>query len=468
MIQLRRLKRTPLAFVLFIFALGLVSTEAWSQTKRIRPAAEHIIVKCRKLIDPAKGTSIDQAFIEINNGKILRIGKSAELGAAPVSDVKIIDAADKFVIPGLIDTHGHLFGGVTARSTTADMLPAFYLAAGVTTVRTPGSMEPEGDMGLRYRIDSGRFLGPRYFLSGPYIEADPVTVAWMNPVKTPEEVRLNIEQWIARGATSVKLYAAMSGDLLKTAIDFGHAHGVKVIAHIGAVTYREAIMAGIDELFHGILAMPDIEPPGLNKLPPLDRYNWYPGLDLGNSPARDLLKLAARSRVVMTPTADVIEPLDPVKNDLEGQKKYYTPDALALLEKRLAKPIFPNGAVIMEKNKQFIKMAFDEGCILSTGTDRVDFGLLPGYSLWREMEIFAEAGLKPMDVLKAATFNGAFAIGRSDMLGALQEGYLADFVILDADPLVNVSNVRHVFRVVKDGVVYEPETLLKPLVGKFH
>ncbi len=119
-------------------------------------------------------------------------------------------------------------------------------------------------------------------------------------------------------------------------------------------------------------------------------------------------------------------------------------------------------------NKKFIKLALDAGCILTIGTDQVGFGLLPGYSLWREMEIFAEAGINPMNILKAATINGAFAIGRSDLLGSLEGGKLADFVVLEANPLEKISHVRKVFRVIKDGIIYEPETLLKPLEGKYH
>jgi imidazolonepropionase-like amidohydrolase len=120
----------------------------------------------------------------------------------------------------------------------------------------------------------------------------------------------------------------------------------------------------------------------------------------------------------------------------------------------------------VKKNKEFIRSAYDAGCLLSTGTDYVVLTMLPGWSLWREMEIFAEAGLPPMAVLKAATWNGAYAIGRTDQLGSVEAGKLADFVVLDANPLDNISNVRRVHRVVKGGVVYDPEQLLKPLLGK--
>jgi imidazolonepropionase-like amidohydrolase len=120
----------------------------------------------------------------------------------------------------------------------------------------------------------------------------------------------------------------------------------------------------------------------------------------------------------------------------------------------------------LRKNKEFIRRAYDAGCLLSTGTDYVVLTMLPGWSLWREMEIFAEAGLPPMDVLKAATWTGAYAIGRTDQLGTVEPGKCADFVVLSANPLENISNVRQVHRVVKAGIVYDREQLLKPLVGK--
>ena len=125
---------------------------------------------------------------------------------------------------------------------------------------------------------------------------------------------------------------------------------------------------------------------------------------------------------------------------------------------------------VRERADAFVasRMAHEAGCILTTGTDQVGFGMLPGYSLWREMEIFAEAGLAPMEVLKAATCNGAYALGRSDLLGSLENGKLADFVVLDADPLANISNVRRVHRVVKGGILYMPQDHLKPLIGKYH
>jgi hypothetical protein len=189
-------------------------------------------------------------------------------------------------------------------------------------------------------------------------------------------------------------------------------------------------------------------------------------LDLERPEIREVFSMAARARVVLTPTAVVADPIDLKSPYMLEQKKYYTPEAWAGLEKFAARNIF--GPADIKKNLQFIKMAHDAGCILTTGTDLVLLNMVPGYSLWREMDLFAEAGLKPMDVLKSATINGAYAIGRRDLLGSVEPGKLADFVILNANPLEDLHNVRTVHRVVKGGVVYNPEELLKPLVGKVY
>ena len=106
--------------------------------------------------------------------------------------------------------------------------------------------------------------------------------------------------------------------------------------------------------------------------------------------------------------------------------------------------------------------------MLSTGTDETGLQMLPAFSLYREMEIFSEAGLKPMEILKTATYNGAFAIGRTDLFGSLETGKAADFVVLNANPLENISNVRQVFRVAKNGTIYVPEEVTKSINGRIH
>jgi enamidase len=449
-----------------------LALSAGAQTKRIKPPAEHLIFKCKALINPATGTTLENAFIETNGGRILRIGKAAELTAS--EGAKVVDYGDKYVIPGLIDTHGHLYGGITVRYTTSPLFPIFFMAAGVTSIGDPGSMDPGGDLAMRNRIDSGLYTGPRYFLAGEYLEMAPVTVGWMNPLATPEEARLKVDRWAAEGISAIKIYANMSGDVMQAAIDEAHEHGLRVWAHIGAVTYKQAMAMGVDQLFHGALAMPDTRPPGITQKNFSAWADSTGTLDLSNPEILDVLRQAAAHKVVLTPTVVVLDALLPGTMELhhmEEQKKYYAPQAWdKLVEYSHQFPGFKEEQVRsnVAKNIEFVRRAHDAGCILSTGTDLVVPAILPGFSLWREMELFSAGGLSPMEVLKAATVNGAYALGRSDQLGTVEAGKLADFVVLSRNPLEDINNVRSVSRVVKGGVIYDPQELLKPLEGKVY
>ena len=445
-----------------LVALGGI-TAAHAQTKRIKPRAEALLVKCKLLINPVNGSALENAAIQVNNGKIMKVGRAAEFGTLP--GYRVVDYSDKYVIPGLIDTHAHMYGGIQFRITTNENGPMLLLASGVTTACGPGSMDPGGDLAMRRRIDTGFWEGPRYFLAGEYLEMDPVTVRWMNPLFTPEEARLKIDYWAAQGATAIKMYARMSGEIMRASAEHAHEQGLRVFAHVGATEWKDAIEMGVDELFHGVLALPEGMPKGSDDAPG-NRDEAIARMDLNQPQIREALRLAAERKVVLSPTAVVREPIDMQKQRMEDQKRFFVPSTWEVIEKMAKQPPSPAVLGVMAKQHEFIKAADQAGCILATGTDYVVWRLLPGYSLWREMELFAEAGLPPMKVLKAATWAGAYAIGRTDQLGSIEPGKLADFVALNANPLDNISNVRSVYRVVKGGVIYDPQELLKSREGK--
>lgn len=457
--------RCRLISSLAVIAAICIVAPTFGQTKRIKPDAGHLVFRCKALIDPVTGTIVSHAIIETNGGRILRVGKAGDFPIA--ADAQVMDYGDKYAIPGLIDTHGHLYGGVTERLTTSPFPPPFYLAAGVTSVGAPGSMDPGGDLAMRNRIDSGLYPGPRYFLAGEYFEMSPVTVRWMNPVSTPEEARIKVDYWAAQGVAQIKLYANMKGDVMQATIDEAHEHGLRVVAHMGATSFKQAMDMGVDELFHGVLAMTDSS---TQRGGDLSHWTDVVGnIDLAEPSIQAMLRQAAEERVVMTPTIAVLEINQGgymEKHHMQEQRKYFTAPAWEKIEEYARQPPDPKFQKAIQNNIVFTRMAHDAGCILSTGTDYTIFTMLPGFSLWREMELFGEAGLKPMDILKAATVNGAYSLGRSDQIGSIESGKLADFVFLNADPIENISNVRSVYRVVKGGVVYDPQEVLKPFEGK--
>jgi imidazolonepropionase-like amidohydrolase len=290
------LLRLVQAFVSLTIVLFLAGADA--PTKRIKPIAEHVFFRCKLLINPSSGHAIADALIETNGGKILRVGKQS--GFSLPADAKIVDFGDKYVIPGLVDTHGHLYARTHLKSRrwekTDARLPVFYLAAGVTAIGDPGSMDGEGDIALRNRIDSGQLPGPRYFLAGEYIDMPPLMIGWMKPVKTAEEARAKVDQWAVRGASAIKIYADAQGEVLQAAIDEAHEHSMRVWAHVGAVTFQQAMDMGVDQLFHGALVMPDTRRPGITQSKWAEWVKETAALDLGHPRVQTLFHTALRER----------------------------------------------------------------------------------------------------------------------------------------------------------------------------
>ena len=433
-------------------------------------------VKAKLAINPATNLTIENAIIEVSGGKIIAVGKAKDVSIP--AEAKVFDYSDKYVIPGLIDTHAHLYTNLIFGHSTNEALPILFLANGVTSILSPGSGNPEGDIALKNRIDSGRAVGSRLFLAGEYLDMEPLRVPWMEPIRTPEEAKAKLDFWISRGASAVKVYTGMKGDLFRAVIHYAHQRGVKVNGHLEDTTWLEAIEMGIDVLHHGIYSFPEIMPKdippqtiGMVNFAPPEYDKYYQAIldtDLQSPKIRAVFNAAAKARVVFVPTVVALEPPDAGKDRMTEQQPFYAPNAWKKVEGRCNADKRKYALLLTQKNVEFVRDAHKAGVMLATGTDLTNLQILPGWGLFREMEIFAEAGLKPMEILKAATYNGAWAIGRTDMIGSLETGKMADFVVLNANPLDNISNVRTVFRVVKGGAIYTPDEILKSVKGRIH
>ncbi|MGI8745629.1 MAG: amidohydrolase family protein [Bryobacteraceae bacterium] len=440
-----------------------------------QPTSATVVYKVRKLIDPASGKVVENASIVVAGGRILDVSNASS--ATVPAGAKVDDFGDRYIIPGLIDTHGHLYSNLINGHSSNEALPRLWLAGGVTSVLAPGSFNPEGDIAIRNRIDSGALPGSRFFLAGEYLQMSPPETG-MAPIRTPAEAKLRIELWASRGISAVKLYNGMQGEIMRTAVAYAHEHGLRVLAHLGATTYQEAIDSGVDVIYHGAYAFPEIQPKdmpaeavGMIHFAPPEFDKYYEALvtaDLAQPRVAAVMRSAARSAVVFAPTLVALEPPNMTVHHMEEQRKYFSPEAWKKVEGRATAVERPYARKLLEKNLEFTRDAHAAGVRLALGTDLTNLQQLPEFGLWREMELFAEAGLTPMEILRCATVNGAFAIGKSHQIGSLEPGKLADFVVLDADPLAHISAVRSVYRVVKSGVVYEPDALLKPAIGKIH
>jgi imidazolonepropionase-like amidohydrolase len=219
------------------------------------------------VIDGTGAPPVDDQTVLIEHGRITAMRSSAK--SSVPTGARVIDLSGFTVIPGLVGMHEHMFypsGGPTASSggslwynELGFSAPRLYLACGITTIRTAGSMEPYADLTLKKWIDEGLLVGPKMNVTGPYLE-NSTTYPQMHDLSGPEDARKTVEYWAEEGVTSFKGYRHITRAELGAAIEAAHKRGLKVTGHLCAVGFREAAALGIDDLEHGLLVDTEFTP----------------------------------------------------------------------------------------------------------------------------------------------------------------------------------------------------------------
>jgi imidazolonepropionase-like amidohydrolase len=423
-----------------------------------------------RVIDGTGAPARENQTVVIQNGRILRIGPSAST-AAPAG-ARVMDLAGHSVIPGIVGMHNHTFYTTSRRSIQANFsMPRLYLASGVTTTRTTGSMSPYSELNLKKRIDAGEVPGPRMHVTGPYISGDGAG-SGMYEVNTPEDARRVVAYWAGEGATWFKFYTLITRDEMKAAIEEAHKHGLKVTGHLCSVGYREAVALGIDALEHSLFANSEYDS---NKKPdqcPPTMEASLANLDMKSPAVRATIDDMVKNKVAMTSTLAIYElyvagrppELDP--RMLEAMSAETREEYLAH-RKRLAEN--PNAATpesVFKKAMEFDRMFVAAGGLLAAGSDPTGSGgALPGFGDQRNHELLVEAGFSPTESLKIMTLNGAKVLGVDKDLGSVEAGKIADLVVVRGNPAATPADIRNVTIVFKDGVGYDSAKLLAAVKG---
>jgi imidazolonepropionase-like amidohydrolase len=392
--------------------------------------------------------SIANAVVIIDGDKIVAAGPHDKV-AIP-SGATTIDATGKFLVPGLWDMHAHVEqveqGGA-------------YLAAGVTTVRDMGNVM-DFIVGVRDAIDAGKGLGPRILVNGLVDGEGPGALGTLR-IKTREDIPKVVDQLKALGCQEVKIYSSVSPALVAPIAQYAHAHGMRVVGHVpNGMTSQQAVEAGYDAISHlHFLFDAAVEPKGLTGE---DWRIFHSAIDLKTPAFEKLFATLVAHHTVIDDTVSLYEqgafPADEIAKREPG---------LATLPRELA-VLFPPpppkdvelDAKVFAKNLELIKIMHEHHISFVAGTDIN----VPGHSLHRELELYVQAGFTPLEALQAATIVPARYMHRDKELGTIEAGKRADLVILTADPLADIHNIRKIDRVVARGKVYDARALWK-LVG---
>jgi len=445
---------------LLALACALAAPAAFPQAESDRAIA----LVGGRVIDGTGAPPSGPATILIRGDRIA----SVDAGAAAPPGAEVVDVRGRTVIPGLVDMHGHLYARATREIRSQfEAYPLLYLAGGVTTVRTPGDLDPEGTIALRDRIRRGEAVGPRIFTAGPYFDQAPSEVSWIEGVAGPEEALRKLDAWKDR-IDGIKLYTSAEENLFATLLPAARAAGLFTTAHLGSTTATRAIELGIGGLEHGIFAMPEL---------PFDRNRErrrtceLADLDVDDPRVAELIDRIVSARVAIDPTVVVFQIMVPdFEPVVEGWERYLSEEARLVQAGQGGGGGDPAAYDCMRgalrAQLRFVGRLHERGGIVVAGTDPVAPVLVPGYGLHRELRNLVEAGLTPVAAIRAATLDAARALARGDDFGSIEAGKRADLVVVGGDPGERIEDIGLTEIVFQGGVRYDPAALRRQAEGR--
>jgi len=462
---------------------AVASAQTLSEEVRqfVKADAPVIAMTHLRVIDGTGAAARDHQTIVLTKGKISLIAD--DTSASIPKDSKVLDLTGYTVIPGLVGMHDHFFYpmGDGIYGEMGFSFPRLYLAAGVTTIRTTGSLEPYTDLEIKKAVDAGQMPGPHIHVTGPYLEGKGTWALQLHQLTGPEDATRTVNFWLDQGVDNFKAYNFITADELSAAIVAAHKRGAKVTGHLCSIGFREAARLGIDDLEHGLLVDTEFFPwKKAGECPdnPQD-MPFLAQLDLQSGAGREMIMDLVQRHVAVTSTLPVFEMdvpgrpaiqprvLEALSSDARAEflrHKVRTSDTNRI--KRIyGSDVSPMPAVF-QKEMEFERVFVKAGGLLLAGEDPTGIGgVLAGFGDQREVELLVEAGFTPVEAIHIATFNGAQYLGEADKIGTLEAGKQADLVVIKGDPSQKIEDIENVEIVFKDGVGYDSAKLIESVRG---
>ena len=377
------------------------------------------------IVDGTGAPAIADGVVLVRDGRIADVGPRASVTIP--ADVATVNVEGKTIIPGLWDMHTH--------ATQVEWAPV-YLGAGVTTVRDMGN-EFEFITALREAITSKKALGPRILAAG-LIDGPGPNAFGVYYAATPEEAKQAVAKYHDAGFEQIKIYSLITPELVTVICDEAHRLGMTVTGHVpNGMTIVQAVAGGMDHIAHlGIRG------------------------EAGSDEVNATIAFLKEHKTVIDPTQSWNELLGhavgtPVAAFQPGIVKVPAPLNRIFSNAGAAGIDAATARTRVERGLRIVKALHDAGVPVVAGTDEG----VPGHSVHREIELYVEAGFTPMEALQAATIVSARAMKLDAELGTIEKGKRADLVVLNANPLDAIRNIRNVRWTISDGRVYDAPAL---------
>jgi imidazolonepropionase-like amidohydrolase len=449
----------------------LVAAAAIVRGQAPQPAGPATVIQGGTVIDVRTGALQPNSVVVIEGERISRVGSAGQVQVP--AGATVINAAGKFVLPGLWDSHAH----------TRDYDGDLNINHGVTSTMDMGNLM-DWMLAVQEAREKALWIGPRIFFQGMSIGGTLGPHQWA--AKDVEDAVFGAKTNIAAGSSFLKVYTNATPDMVRAVADIAHAEGLNLTGHLGRTDAREAIMAGINALAHGsgipaVTALtpelgarmkgdeggggretgPDLSGPLEHAYQDPAKFDEFIKLMIdrdvrlepnivgefhGAYPQWDQYQLETH-RLAMRPELAYMREQYEVyvrmwDTDFTFRPYPPTPELAATLKKAL------------DNQYLFVRKFSEAGGKLFTGTDNY-YHVIAGLGVWHEMELLAAAGVKPLKILQAATINPAEFVHQEKNLGTVEAGKMADVLVLGRNPLEDVKNIRSLETVIQHGRVQQ-------------
>jgi hypothetical protein len=437
------------------------------------------------VVNVADGSVKPDMTVLVQGSRIRAVGPTTSV-SIPAAAV-VVNASGKFLIPGLWDMHVHS----AARVSWHFPLLVAYGVTGVRNMHTTADTALELIRSVKRRLVTGELLGPRFLANGPLVDGDPSVWEGAVRVRTAAEGRAVVDSLAARGADFIKVYDNVPRDAYFAIADQARRRGIPLVGHVPfRIRPEEAARAGqrTDEHASGLSFGCSTRADSIRaesvrfagrapSMPFADALVAGFRLERALYDTREASRCAAtieayrQNHVAVVPTLVIARnPNYPELILSDTASMRFIPVAVRREWEGLAGPglgdtLRPLLRPTIPARLENVRQVTAAGVLILAGTDLGNPLLVPGVSLHQELEMLVEAGLTPLEGLRSATLNAAKFLAATDSLGTIESGKLADLVLVEANPLENITNTRKIAAVVLNGRYFDRRALDALLAG---
>jgi len=453
----------------------LIFSILFSSCNKEKLISYDLVIKNGIVIDIVTG-KINKQTIYIKDGRLVKLSKLED--SKTFNSDLILDARDKFILPGFWDNHVHFRGGDTLIQANKDFLKLFIMN-GITTVRDAGGDLTSSVMAWKQQVENNEIVGPTIFTAGPKIDGKNATWAGSLVVESEEDIAVALDSLETLQVDFAKLYdSRISGDLYLKTIREATKRGMLTSGHMPfAVELEETIDSGIGAIEHlyyvlkGCSAYEKVITEAIKN----GDYGFWSSMEkliesYQDSTAQQTFTTLKTHNTYVVPTlhiGDVLSYLDERNHENDPYLKLMYPGLVKTYEGRIRSSL--NSSEEARQNRKALNTFFktltkslsDADVKLLAGSDCGAFNsyIYPGISLHKELETMVTTGISNLKVLQNSAYNGARFLKKESDYGTIEIGKISDLVILNSNPLESIKSTTDIHLVIKGNDFYDPKKI---------